>query len=61
VKTSNKGGNVIHDPAAPLTIDQRVFEMWAVHPSDLDALGFQTRQAFFKAHFESHLKHMEKD
>jgi alpha-amylase/alpha-mannosidase (GH57 family) len=49
----NNGGNDIRHPDERMTVDERSFQMWAVHPKDLDELGFRTRQAFFTAHLEA--------
>lgn len=40
---------LIHDPTELMTPEQRAFEMWAVHPSDLTRLKM-TREEFFLAH-----------
>lgn len=46
---------IVH-PSENLTPDERAYQMWAVHPLDLDRLGFQDRQSFYKAHIEAAIK-----
>ncbi|CCG43241.1 hypothetical protein [Magnetospirillum molischianum] len=50
MRTSNAAGHEIKHPDEVMTLDERAFQMWAVHPKDLDNLGFKTRVNFFKAH-----------
>jgi hypothetical protein len=46
------GRNVIHDPKEFMTPEQRAFEMWVVHPLDLDRLSM-TREEFYLAHLKA--------
>jgi hypothetical protein len=46
------GRYVIHDPKELMTPEQRAFEMWAVHPADLQEMGM-TREEFFAAHIKA--------
>lgn len=47
---------LIERPTAPLlTLEERAFQMWAVHPSDLDEFGM-TREQFFLAHLNAVLE-----
>lgn len=46
----NKPGRyIIFDPKKEMDAEERAFQMWAVHPSDLDKMGL-TRQEFYKLH-----------
>jgi hypothetical protein len=59
--TSNRGGHVIHHPSADLTPEERAHEMWAVHPVDINNLGFPTRKAFYEAHIRRALTHAQRN
>jgi hypothetical protein len=50
---ASNGGHNIRHPSEQMAVDERSFQMWAVHPKDRDELGFRTRQAFFSAHLEA--------
>lgn len=50
---SSPGRYLIQDPSTPMDLETRAFQMWAVHPLDLDALGFKTRQDFYLAHLKA--------
>lgn len=48
-----RGGYRINHPRkAGLSLEQRAFQMWAVHPDDLKAMGM-SREQFFLAHLET--------
>ncbi len=46
------GYYLIQHPNTPMIPEQRAWEMWAVHPSDLDGFDM-TREAFFLAHIRA--------
>jgi len=48
----------IDHPDTPMPLDVRAWQMWAVHTSDLDAMGFETREAFFLACLEAAIKNL---
>lgn len=43
----------IDHPSIPMPLEVRAWQMWAVHPRDLDDMGFETREAFFLAHLQA--------
>lgn len=43
------GRYLIRHPSEAMTPEERAFEMWAVHPGDLDGFDM-TREMFFHAH-----------
>ncbi len=43
----------IDHPDTPMPLDVRAWQMWAVHPSDLHAMEFKSREAFFLRHLEA--------
>jgi hypothetical protein len=49
------GRYLIQDPALPMSDEQRAWEMWAVHPLDLDRMGL-SREEFFLAHLRASKK-----
>ena len=36
-----------------MSLAERAWQMWAVHPLDLDELGFMTREEFYLAHLHA--------
>jgi len=48
----------IDHPDTPMPLDVRAWQMWAVHTSDLDAMGFETREAFFLACLEAAIENL---
>jgi len=46
------GRYLIQSPDETMTIEDRAFQMWAVHPSDLDGLGM-SREEFYLAHLKA--------
>lgn len=49
---ASPGRYAIAHPSSAMTVKQRAWEMWAVHPSDLD--GFEmTREEFYLAHLRA--------
>ena len=51
----------IVDPDQPMSDDERVIQMWSVHPLDLDRLGFKLRTDFYKAHLKAAKKYPSED
>ena len=49
VYPSQPGRYLIQHPSAPMSLEQRAWEMWAVHPLDLDFFKM-SREEFFLAH-----------
>ena len=53
IDPARPGYYVIQHPDTDMSDEQRAWEMWAVHPSDLDRMGFKTRELFFLAHIKA--------
>ncbi len=53
VMTDAPGRYVIEHPDTPMSDEQRAWEMFAVHPLDLDRMGFKTRTEYFLAHLKA--------
>ena len=51
----------IKSPEEDMTPQLRAAQMWAVHPSDLDRLGFQTRIDFYEAHIQNAIRQALED
>ena len=45
------------EPWLPMPLEQRAFEMWAVHPSQIKAMGYATREEFYLAHLKGAAAH----
>lgn len=43
----------ILNPTRKMSTSKRAQQMWAVHPTDLDRLGFKTRIEFYEAHLNA--------
>lgn len=52
------GYYLIHHPCVEMSHEQRAWEMWAVHPTDLKTFGM-TREEFFLAHLKAAITQCE--
>lgn len=50
------GRFLIRHPDEPMSIEDRAFEMWAVHPLDLDSFGIERREDFYAAHLRAAIR-----
>lgn len=44
---------IINPPNIKMTIEERAYQMWCVHPCDLDKMEFGTRISFYEAHLKA--------
>lgn len=49
------GRFLIRHPDELMSIEDRAFEMWAVHPSDIDGFGM-SREDFYAAHLRAAIR-----
>ena len=48
-----RDGTCIKPPNVEMDVVERAHQMWKVHPSDLDKMGFRNREEFFLAHLNA--------
>jgi hypothetical protein len=48
-----RDGSIIKPPNLNMDVSERANQIWRVHPSDLDKMGFRTRVEFYEAHLNA--------